>query len=174
MIRYFLYVVITLIAMLASMLALGWWSPAFTNATGNLPSGLYWQQTFDATLDEGWKNGYYPATWGASFSKRYLARMLWLYRNNCYALQYFQLGSPFDSAQWTIVRSDGTVFYATGPDGMFSFEYGGRFGTYKLGWKAFNYTTPADRTKWMPPEYMWGPLKRVPVCFTINPFSGAF
>lgn len=153
---------------LFAMVFVNWWAPLFADSGGNLPRWLYWAQTFDATLDAGWQDGYIAATWGTTGWRRYLARVYWLYRNPCYALDYFVLGLPFDPSKWRVLRNVQTdtlsFFLAIGP--AFNLEYAGRFGELKLGWKAWNYwNASAWRTT------PWGPSWRVPLCFTYTPFK---
>jgi hypothetical protein len=167
-VAYPLGIAASLAITLFAMVCVNWWAPFFADSSGNLPRWLYWFQTFDATLDEGWKGGYLASSWGTPGWRRYLARVYWLYRNPAYGFDYFAFGLPFDPSKWRVLLDIETdtlsLFIAVGRG--FNIEYGGRFGELKLGWKAWNYwqagtwrTTP------------WGPQWRVPLCFTLTPFK---
>jgi len=152
-----------------------WWAPLFATADAQLPRWLRWLETFDASLDEGWRGGYFGVVWdGVTPGRwaRYWLRVRWLYRNPAYGFSYWALGRDFDPKQWTVLAFEQTptrdLFHAVGPDGQFNLTYYGRWGTLKLGWKAWNYFDP-DTRDWKP-GYVWGPLRRVPEVFSINPF----
>lgn len=156
---------------LTACVLFNWWVPAFSSAEGNLPSWLKWFQTFDATLDEGWKNGYFPVTGIPTGLALFKLRVRWLYRNPGYGFSYYALGVTFEPGSWRVrvYRTNGvsSLFFAT--CGLkFNFEYGGPLGEYKLGWKAWNYyDTTAKVFKSTP----WGPEMRAPLCGTINPLK---
>lgn len=149
-----------------------WWAPLFANEDGWLPRWLCWLQTFDAPLDAGWRDGYrgYPVP--RNRWQRYWLRVKWLYRNTAYGFGYWALGRDFDPKQWTVLAFEQSAardyFHAVGPAGQFNITYYGRWGTLKLGWKAWNYFDPV-RKDWKP-GYVWGPLRRVPLVFSYSPF----
>jgi hypothetical protein len=165
---YPLYALVSLSGTLLAMGLLNWWAPLFANDQGNLPKALRWLQTFDASLDAGWQDGYLPVSWGHTRFKRYWARVYWLYRNPVYGLDYGLLGLPFDPQKWRVVRHLQTptcvLFMALGP--AFNLYYHGRWGLLKLGWKAWNYW---DGHRWKTSP--WGKKWRVPVCCSFNPFQ---
>ena len=143
-----------------------WWLPIFAKKDGNLPKYLYWFQTFDATLDAGWKDGYIAENWGSSKIKRFVARVYWLYRNPCYGFDYFLFGKEFDITKIVyidFVNSDEkTVFICEGTD-YFNIFYENSWITLKLGWKAYNNFN--DETKTF--SYgSWG--RRIPLCCSIE------
>lgn len=169
--RWILYPVFGLTSLaitIFSFVFVNWWAPLFADEDGYLPKWLYWFQTFDAPLDASWKDGYLPASWGNTRFKRYWARVYWMYRNPCYGIDYFLLGLPFDR-DWKIIRAtiepNYTNFLAVGNG--FNFCYFGKFGTIKIGWKAWNYY---DQNTGGWKETNWGSESRVPLCLTFNPF----
>jgi len=177
MIKYVFYTVIQLLFTALAMIL----TPVialFTQSDGNLPAYLKWFQTFDATVDEGWKNGYFGTflTPPTGF-KLYWFRMLWLWRNPAYGFCYYLLGENFDPENWVItkwVKTDTvSYFIAKSKDGkLFNVSYGGPKGSYKLGWKAWNYFQGIDQDgKAIWSKTPWGPEMRVPVCFTVNPLA---
>jgi hypothetical protein len=151
-----LFVVVTMI--FAPLIA------KFVDAEGNLPKWLSWFQTFDATLFEGRQPQY-----GFTGTDEEVATK-WLRRNPGYTFDYEPLGVAWDKTQWTatfVKTQDGTTrFFAKGPNGQFNYEYGGKHLQVKLGWKAFNLYN-ADTGTYR--DGNWGPLPRIPVCFTIKP-----
>lgn len=172
---FFLYPFLALLDLsvfILSWIFINWWVPVFANEDGWLPNWLKWFQTFDASLDSGWKDGY------AGFSKPqtkfqlFWQRVKWLYRNTAYGFSYWALGQSFDPKEWTIVKyvSNETVevFYAKGPNGQFNYMYHGKWGRYKLGWKAWNYWD-SDKNVWKTTP--WGPEWRVPFVFSPNPIQ---
>ncbi|MCL1618321.1 hypothetical protein [Ralstonia pseudosolanacearum] len=167
--RYVLCVIVSLLATLFAMLLVNWWAPAFCDAQGNLPRWLKWFQTFDASCDAGWRDGYIDASWGATPVRRFFARVYWLYRNPAYGWDYWPLGVPFVPTDWRVVRYTDTdaltLFVAVGGDG-FNVYYNGRWGMLKVGWKAWNCW---DGTTWKAMPF--GPEWRLPVCFTLTPFK---
>lgn len=151
--------------------------PLFTRSDGNLPSWLYWFQTFDNTLDAGWKvqgnygtyliDGTIPT--GLTL---YWYRVLWLCRNPSYGFDYFLLGMAIDTSQIRVTTFTPAVFVAWGPNGHFNVYYTGRWGELKLGWKIRAYWDD-QLAQWRPDTYMWGPERRTMICFTYNPFKGS-
>ena len=138
----------------------------FVDEQGNLKGWLRIFQSFDATLDAGWKDGYSGYyTW----LPLWVLRAMWLARNPAYGYDYTVVGIPFDVKQWTVQRFEQTpdriIFYATAP-GAFNYVYIGHWCQIKLGWKAYNYYDN-DKQAWM--DITWGPDKRLPLCSTIVP-----
>ncbi|WP_175787601.1 DUF7338 family protein [Burkholderia anthina] len=144
---------------------------AFTaDADGNLPRALHWFQTFDNTLDAGWKvqgsygtylqNGAIPT--GPTL---WWYRTCWLWRNPGYGFDYWPLGLEFYAAEWTVRVDSAKWWIATGPNGAFCVKYLGTTGVgLKLGWKAWAYWQSGA---WAPNSYLWGPDRRLPICFTL-------
>lgn len=155
-----LFVLLTWI--LAPLLALT------SDASGNLPKWLAWFQTFDNTLDAGWKvqgnfgdyltNGVAPTG-----IKLWWYRVQWLWRNPGYGFDYWPLGMSFDSTQWTVRVSTARWWIATGPYGAFCIRSLASGVSLKLGWKVWAYW---QNGAWAPSNYAWGPARRVPLCFT--------
>lgn len=163
---YPIYALASFLAMLCARLCVNWWAPLFADAEGNLPRSLSWFQTFDATLDAGWLDGYLDASWGSTPWRRYWARVWWMNRNPAYGFDY-ALGMAFDASDWRVLRyierDDLVLFVAVGRG--FNFYYDGPLGQYKLGWKAWNRWSG---TAWNATG--WDRFERIPVVFTINPF----
>ncbi|BCG50052.1 hypothetical protein [Ralstonia phage RP13] len=167
---YIPYVIADLIVLALSYIVIFWFLPLFADKDGNLPKYLYWFQTFDASLDEGWKSkydGFNPNPQG--FWQLYYARLKWLWRNPCYGFDYYPFGFTFDLTQWTIRKWESNdqreLFIATG-QGLFSIIYYGKYGTWKLGWKAWNYFD-SNTGKWKE-NYSWGDQHKIPLCFSPN------
>lgn len=162
------YVLASLAATVFACVAINWWAPLLCEEQGNLPRWLGWFQTFDATLDAGWRDGYIDGAWGSTPVRRFAARVYWLYRNPAYGWDYWPLGLPFAPKDWRVVRyveSEAlTLFVSVGPG--FNVYYHGRFGMFKLGWKAWNYWNDAT---WKSDPF--GPAWRVPLAFSISPFK---
>lgn len=136
----------------------------FVDANGNLPKWLSWFETFDANLFEGRQPQY-----GMTGTDQEVAAQ-WLRRNPGYTFDYIPLGVAWDKSQWTakfsVSESGATSFWAKGPNGQFNYEYGGKHIQLKFGWKAWNlYDAQAGGYR----DGTWGPLARIPVCFTIKP-----
>jgi hypothetical protein len=148
----------------------------FCRADGWLPKWLAWFQTFDASLDAGWRDGYFPVTGTPTGRARWWLRTKWLWRNPAYGFCYWAIGINFVPADWEIVsfvrHDDGTCdFHARTKDGRY-FNLMAATGT-KLGWKAWNYFDGLDEAgqpKWKTSP--WGPAWRTPICFT--PGKGFF
>ncbi|MBN4664221.1 hypothetical protein HUS70_03210 [Pandoraea nosoerga] len=167
-----LYPILVLASLLMTLLA---WAlapalAAVADDSGNLPRGLRWFQTFDATLDAGWQDGYLDASWGTTPLRRFLARVWWLYRNPAYGWDYGPFGVPFKAADWRVLRyverPDLVLFIAIGRGGAFNVYCHARWGMAKLGWKAWNRWDGRD---WGAPA--WAGYERIPLCFTVNPFK---
>lgn len=165
---YPMMALLSLLITVFAILAVNWWAPLWADDQANLPRWIKWFQPFDSSLDEGWKGGYLDPSWGATPFKRYLARVYWLYRNPSYGFDYWLFGLPFDFAQWRVIHYIETpmlvLFIAIGNG--FNVYYHGRLGMLKLGWKAWNYWQ-GDGWRKTP----WGPVWRVPLCFTMSPFK---
>ena len=145
-------VTLSLLTVVFAMLFVSWWSPLLRGTDNNLPRWLYWSQTFDATLPEG----YWPA-------------VCWLYRNPCYQLDMI-LGVPLNPTDWTIRRWIYTptllVFIATGP--AFNIYIESRYGMVKIGWKAWNFFNQSTGALSNVP-LNWP--HRAPLCFSLTPFK---
>ncbi|VVD76086.1 hypothetical protein PEP31012_00848 [Pandoraea eparura] len=163
---YPMCVTASLTATMIAVIAVNWWVPLLADEAGNLPRRLRWFQTFDATLDAGWLDGYLDPSWGSTPWRRYWARVWWLNRNPAYGFDY-AVGLTFDASEWRVVkyveRDDLVLFIAFGRG--FNFYYEGPLGQYKLGWKAWNRW---DGKGWDATN--WEAFERIPVCFTVNPF----
>lgn len=175
MILYPLLAVINLLFTAVAM-ALAPLVALFASADGWLPNWLCWFQTFDASLDAGWRDGYFPVDQKpAKPLARWWLRVRWLWRNPAYGFCYWPLGRRFDPSEWSVtyrVTPTSSFFWATGPRGAFNLSYSGQWGEWKLGWKAWNYFSRLDesgRPVWKTAS--WGPEWRVPLCFTPNPFK---
>lgn len=149
---------------------------AFANKDGNLPRALRWFQTFDASLDAGWRDGYFvfagrtsSATVPTGF-ELYWLRVRWLWRNPGYGFGYYVAGIAFDPAAWRVVHysTDGTssTFIATNGR-QFNIALGRSHLSLKIGWKAWNYFNRDTRTFNTTP---WGPEMRTMICSTIRPW----
>jgi len=145
--------------------------PLFCNADGWLPNWLKWFQTQDASLDAGWKHGYFQPYKFALPERVWLwiMRTRWLLRNPAYGFCYYALGIPYDPAQWRIIThttQNGALmyFYAETLDGKYFCytDYHGLKLGYKLWW-GFD-PTNANLLPTLP-AYM-GPDNRIPICFT--------
>lgn len=156
---------------LASWIFFNWWVAIFADVNGWLPNWLKWFQTFDASLDAGWKDGYKGYKEPKGKLGDWWQRTKWLYRNSAYGFSYWALGRKFDPSQWTVEVFEKTeqrdLFKAKGPDGQFNITYYGKWGTAKLGWKAWNYFN-TDTKEWKTTP--WGPEWRVPLVFSYSPF----
>lgn len=169
---YPIFVVGSMTATLSAYLLVNWWAPLLADDSGNLPRCLKWYQTFDASLDAGWRDGYFmkpddPSPYGW---RLFWYRVKWMYRNPAYGFDMFAFGALWDKDKWRLrIYSEtdtSTVFLATGPWVSFNFYYWGKWGQYKLGWKAWNHW---DGKSFSAPS--WEGFARVPLCFTINPFK---
>ncbi|TDN70399.1 hypothetical protein [Paraburkholderia sp. BL10I2N1] len=131
-----------------------------TGADGNLPTYLYWFQTFDATLDDCRKP---PFSWTGSLES---TRTQWLRRNPGYGFDYWPFGIAFDAAHWTVVTNSASWFFAWSRYGAFCLKYQGTgVLSLKLGWKAWAYW---QNDAWAAPAYSWGPSHRAPVCLSFK------
>lgn len=168
---YALLALLDFVFLLFSVVFVNWWAALFASEDGWLPRWLSWFQTFDATLDSGWKDNYAGYTMPSSALGRWWQRTKWLYRNPAYGFSYWALGRAFDETKWHVLvwrrSAEFEVFIAYG-QGMFNVTYYGAQGTLKLGWKAWNYFDPG-LSRWKP-GYVWGPEKRVPLAFSYTPF----
>jgi hypothetical protein len=166
--RYPIFVLVSLLATVFACVFVNWWAPLLCDTQGNLPRWLRWFQTFDASCDAGWQDGYLDRSWGATRWRRFLARAWWLYRNPAYGWDYWPLGVSFDPSAWRVLRyidtDTLTLFVAIGNG--FNLYYRGRFGMLKLGWKAWNCW---DGSNWKAEPF--GPSWRLPLAFTVSPFK---
>jgi hypothetical protein len=135
---------------------------------GNLPVWLSWFQTFDASCDAGWQDGYFAVTGVPTGYKLWWLRTRWLWRNPAYGFCYGPLGIAYDPAQWVIdeIQTNGatlTLLRAHTIDNKY-FCYtdssGAKFG-YKLWW-AFDVNWKLLPT--MPLNH--GTRNRLMICFT--------
>jgi hypothetical protein len=146
----------------------------FAGKDGWLPDYLKWFQTFDASLDAGWQDGYFgtfsapPTGW-----RLWWLRTKWLWRNPAYGFCYWVLGTSFKPEDWTVEQfvQDGnySLFVARSKDGHFCISYNGPWGSWKLGWKAWNYFQKLDeqgKPVWN--DKPWGPQWIAPISFTPN------
>ncbi len=169
---YPILAIVELLFTVFAVLCCNWWAAWFADERGWLPHRLAWLQTFDAPLDAGWRDGYAGYREPSGPWSRWWQRTKWLYRNPAYGFGYWPLGTSFDPAMWKVTYFEKTaardLFKATGPWGTFNVTYYGRWGTLKLGWKAWNYFDPATGD-WKP-NYQWGPERRAPFVFSYSPF----
>lgn len=124
----FLSILFTILTMILSpLLAL------IANSEGNLPWCLRWFQTFDASLDEGWKSGLFwkSTIFDPALVVRWFLRMRWLWRNPGCGFDLF-LGVSYVAHEWTVHHESEDTFLAFGPG--WRFEYQGKH--WHLGWKA--------------------------------------
>lgn len=182
---YFIYILFACLSQIIDLLSivfLNWIVAAFAGADGNLPSWLSYFQTFDATLDEGMLSrqrelaaGLGGTDWIAfnptptNWFETYWNRALWLFRNSAYGFDYYVFGIKWAPQQWRVVKyveSDTlTLFIAVG-NGFNLFAYG-RYGTAKIGWKAWNMYDGSTKTF----GGTWGDAGLIPIAFTLTPFS---
>jgi hypothetical protein len=178
-----LYVIYTVLNLLFTGLAyvLAPFVALYCKDDGYLPKWLSWFQTFDAPLDAGWQDGYFkilapgPKPTGAEL---WWLRTRWLWRNPAYGFAYWPLGEVFDPKEWIVTKyesgADYTNFHAQTKDGrLWCVSYNGVWGSWKLGWKAWNYFQGMDEQgapKWS--DKPWGPEWRVPHSFTPNIIKG--
>jgi hypothetical protein len=172
------YVLLTIAQVLFTILAYcggNLFAVLFCKADGNLPTWLKWFQTFDATCDAGWKDGYFLNLSDREYVNPegfllYLLRVKWLYRNPAYGFSYGPCGIAFVPGDWTIqnvVLDDTTgnvlYLYATDTKGHYCLmtEAGGKY-----GWKILNYI---DHWQGRNPVWKtspWGPQWRTMIAFT--------
>lgn len=140
------------------------------NENGVVPSYLRWAVTFDASLDAGWRDGYFSHTGVPTGWALWWLRMRWIWRNPAYGFCYYTCGIPFDPSQWVV------DFYKVWPDGTRDFQAHTVDGRYfntetaagaKYGWKAANYFVGLDSAgKPIWKTQPWGPDWRTMICFT--------
>ena len=187
--KVFVYIGVVVLELLATLVALivnpvlPFFAKAGADGYEHLPNWLKWFDTFDATTDAGWRDGYFveqgtytpdnpPPYW-----KRKWYQIKWLYRNPVYGFSYYVLGIPLNRADWTVTYKklvDGEYFLAYSTSGHFNVFYEGKWGSYKLGWKVWNYWN-SNKNEWQSnadgSEYKWGPELRAPSTFSINPIK---
>lgn len=182
--RYAICAVLVIALDLLSRCFFNWLVVLFCDEDGNLPRWCYYWQTFDNTCDEGmncaraeilagvggvWKDfDPYPPTKFA----RYMNRVQWLNRNCCYGFEYFVFGIPWVKADWTVTTfvntPERTKFVAWSKQGHFNLYYHGKFGMYKLGWKAWNLN---DMQGGFTDSNGMGGKGRIPIVVSANPFK---
>lgn len=143
---------------------------AFADSDGNLPRALRWFQTFDASLDAGWKDGYFTHTGTPTGVALWWLRVRWLWRNPGYGFGYYPVGIAFDPAAWRVVHfsTDGTSSTFIATDGRhFNIELGRSWLSLKLGWKVWNYFDAGSGSFRSTP---WGPEMRTMICSTVRPW----
>lgn len=160
--------------------------PQWRGHEQKLPKWLSWFETFDASLDAGWIGGYfapkghYTPDSIPSFWRRKYYQWRWLNRNAGYSFSYYPLGIAMKKETWTIKtwkRVPGTggskgyqLFIATSSDGYWNINLQGKYGTYKLGWKAWNYWD-WEKEVWYVDNKPWGPEWRTTLVMSVNPFN---
>ena len=107
---------------------------------------------------------------------RYKNRLLWLTRNCCYGWSYYAFGIKWIKSDWTITTFINTpekvLFIARASTGHFNIFYHGKFGMYKLGWKAWNvHTENADGTAGFSDLDGMGGMGYIPHVFSATPFK---
>lgn len=194
-IRYLLLAPLTLVGQLVGIVFLNWWlpllarpildtdwlwttlakDPAQQGIMQCLPNWLSWFQTFDATIDAGWRDQYFPNSYTPSNPPPYWTRKyyqwLWLNRNCAYGLAYYPLGCAVQVQDWTATLTETTdhqTFTAVSSTGLWSWRYSGVLGHYNLGWKLANYYDLDNRVWYTVP---WGPEWRTQIVMSINPFK---
>jgi len=188
-----LYTLISLFLTAFSVIFINWWAPFVAvpandylqnvrNHVGGqmLPSWLKWFDTFDASIDAGWMNGYFTDKYTTSTPPSFLLRkwyqIRWLYRNPAQGADYWLLGIPFNPDEWSGIllysTVNGSLFHAQTQSGFFNTEFTALDKVcLKVGWKAWNYY---DVTTYKFKNEPWGPEMRVPFCFTYIPYSLMF
>jgi len=156
--------------------------PQWRGIEEKLPEWLRWFETFDASLDTGWIEGKYFKSGEAysptnlpGFWRRKWYQIRWLYRNSNYGFSYWVTGVPMVKADWVIhryvIQNGYRLFIALNPKtGYFNINLQGKYGTYKLGVKAWNYWD-RDIQDWYQDNLPWGPEWRTQLVLSINPFS---
>lgn len=143
----------------------------FCQSNGYLPNCMAWFQTFDASLDSGWKDGYFNVTYNVEPTgwTLYWLRVRWLWRNPAYGFCYWPMGIPYVPEDWDIVLK------VMNPDGTLA-----EFEAHTLDGKYFCYTN--DKNVKLGYKLWWaldaegqllprlgpdrGPDNRLPICFT--------
>jgi hypothetical protein len=151
----------------------------------DLPTAFKWFETFDASLDTGWTSPYfvdrdtYSPTNLPSYWKRKYYQWRWLNRNSGYSFSYYVLGIPVDKSEWAINKfkwvpgDTGTgygLFIATSSKGYWNISLDGKWGSYNLGWKIWNYWDKDIQT-WYRNNKPWGPEWRTTIVMSVNPFK---
>lgn len=190
LIQYAVFAAADFLFMILSCVVFNWWVPFFAVTYTNdrhaewtgkplqrLPKWLAWFDTFDASTDAGWRDHYFTDKYTVDNPPKYWRRkwyqVKWLYRNPAYGFSYSVLGINMDVKQWEYTYTkytDGDLWLALSKDGHFNVAYGGKWGSYKLGWKAWNYFDSSTQ-QWKP-NYQWGPKMRTQCVFSVNPIKG--
>jgi hypothetical protein len=118
----------------------------FARADGTLPRWLLYFATQDASLDAGWRDGYFLNDLGVPYDvndpptgfELYRLRCYWLFRNTAYGLDYYLFGIQYDPTQWNVTDLalvNGTIQTMTAwtKDNRY-FCYTASNG-FKFGWK---------------------------------------
>jgi len=125
------------------------------DSAGNLPWCLRWFQTFDSTLDEGWKKGYFDCRYKPIVGiQLWWYRMRWLWRNPGYGFDLF-LGVEYVAHDWTVHHQSDGVFVAMDSHGRFEYETP----RFHLGWKASHNLNATYGTPY------W---ERIPLVFSVK------
>jgi hypothetical protein len=147
----------------------------FTNSAGYLPAWLTWFQTFDNSLDAGWKiqgnfGDYLTTGIAPTGILLYWYRVRWLWRNPGYGFSYYVVGIAFDPTAWRVLAysSDGANNTYLATDGRrFSLEIGRAWCSLKLGYKTWGYYNASAKTF---NDIPWGPELRTMICATVRPW----
>lgn len=163
-------------------LFVNWWAPLLARpitatewlgqaAGGNslglqrLPRWLAWFDTFDASTDAGWADGYFVPTGTYTkdcpppFWRRKGYQILWLYRNTAYALAYGPLGIAMRTSTWRVLRDTPSLFVAVSSSGYWQIT--GAW--FNFGWKAHWYWNGTD---WK--RASWGPSQRTQIVLSFK------
>ncbi len=153
---YPFYAVGTLLATLLTVIL----SPVLAllkDKENNLPYYLYYFQTFDAPLYDGW--------WDS---------VKWLCRNPAYGFDLFVFGLPWVKEDWTCVKNTSTekgdLFIGYNKQGAFCFAFGSKMKlvpSVKFGWKAYAFHRGGVFIEKSYNDLNYG---RVPFCFSVEPF----
>lgn len=144
---------------------LGQTADGYSLGLQRLPRWLAWFDTFDASTDAGWNDGYfvtagtYTKASPPSFWRRKGYQILWLYRNTAYRFAYGPLGIPMRTDTWRVIKDTPSLFMAVSSDGYWQIT-GPRF---NFGWKAHWYWTGAS---WK--TVSWGPAWRTQIVLSFS------
>lgn len=131
----------------------------FADTNGNLPSYLRYFQTFDATLDAGWRDGFWEPT------NLWWDRTRWLWRNPGYTFDYQVLGIAWFDSEWEVVFESDTCWLAWNRQmWAFNFVVHSSYLQIKLGWKAWNHYNHSTKQF---EGGSWSAYSRIPFVATI-------
>lgn len=160
----FTFIFTLLTSILASLLAI------FADTSGNLPRYLRYFQTFDASLDAGWKDGYFRINW--EFAGRFPAialwwnRTRWLWRNPGYTFDYEVLGIRWYAEDWEVLHHTDTIFLALNlREAAFNLNLNIWRIRFKLGWKAWNHYNSGTKQF---DGGNWSAFENIPFVFSIS------